>query len=504
MKQFIFTIFLYVLFAILSAQPLWYQKPLSVYSQTQYIIGVGEGDSFEEATEIAKADLSQQITMTALADDDIFDNDSESGASAYYAEYINANIYKTVSALMAKLEVKNREQIDGKHYVLVALQRQQLLSSISNNMGTLWSRIQTNLKKAEKDLEEYHFVATLDLYSRTQMLLSELLLKKFFYDNIAVKPYYVDEQFSETYIENYVNNLVAIINFEVLSGNLQTTRKGTILPKPIIFRATAKINGKNLALGNLPISIYYGDGVMIESGVTSSDGRYQIYALGIPHSGDTGKIHIQIDPSRFPHFYNQNLKQKAAVAHFKTTMAAPLYVSLSVTSADAKLVKGAYNQIDYILSSQNIRQSDRAAVYIKGLVSSRQKIQLSEALQVTNQATVNISLEFGLINTNEVLGTLTATGIGTSDRNENEAINLALLNTTINPRELSDMINRASQATASTDESRSAENLARGKRLYVDGKYKEALDTLLSVDVDTAHINEAINLVNIIKRQVRW
>jgi len=501
MKRYVIYICLYISFSyILSQQPLWFQKPLSVYSTSQFIIGVGEGNSNDEAIELAKADLAQQITMVAQADST---NDADIDPSTYYAEFINANLYKTVNQQMTKAEIKNQDQKNDKYYALVSLNRQQILQSTRSSIDNLWIRILADLKKADEYMVDNHYVSALDTYARAQIQLSDLMLKKFFYDNLSNTPYPLDETFSDTMIENYVKNLISTINFEVKSGNQQTTRKGTILPKPIIFYASAKKNGKNIVLNNLPVGLFYGNGDLIETGNTASDGRYTLYALAVPHTTDTGRIHIQIDPSKFPHFYNRNLRNKVAVAHFQTTMAAPLFVSLSVNCADIRQTNAAQNQIVKILTSQNIRESDRAACYVKATVIFKHRKQLTENLVVINHTTANISLEFGVINTKQIIGFIDITGEGTSDRNEQEAVNLALINSVVNPKELTDMIERASRAVASISETASIENLQRGKRMYVEGKYREAQELLLSVNVGDENIVEAVNLLNIIKRQIR-
>jgi len=503
MKKLTVFFFLLLVARLLVAQPIWYVRPTSVYQPADYIVGVGEGASYEEAIKAATISLEQQLSILIKPSDNLEDTDPSQETTPYFAAYIYENSHKITNQLIKKLEVRQRLQVGNVFYALVALQKHNVLATIKRDINNLWAKVQKEKETAEQYKTDLHYISALGVYAKAQQTLYELCMNKLFHDNLATEPYAVDEALSETYIENQVKELISNIYFEVISGNQQTTQRGTLLPQPIIFYACAKKNGKNITLGKLPVSICYGDGTLIENGVTKPDGTYQIYAIGIPQADNRGKISIQIDHITFPGFFNRTFKNKTVSANYQTTETSSLLVSLTVVGTDGKQIVGAQSHIANLLYSQNIRESDRAPVYVRGTTDIVNKKMLNQAWDIRNEVKVTIDLEFGIMLTNEVLGVIHCIGEGISERSEQEAINLAFINTNINQQELNNMVVKATNAIANFNEATSTEYLSRGKKLYIEGHFTEALDSLMKVNIGEENIHEAVTLINIIKAYIR-
>jgi len=501
-KLTVFT-FLLLAVALLQAQPVWFTRPAALYNPADYITGVGEGNTHEEAYKNAILSIEQQLSILVKPSDNVEDGDPAQETAPYLAAYIYENSHKISDQQINKLEIRQRQQVGDTNYVLVVLLKHNVLSTIQRDINNLWARLQKDLQTAEQQKNDLQYINAIETYAKAQQVLFELCMRKLFHDNLATRPYLVDNALSETLVEAQVKDLISSVNFEVVSGNQQTTHKGTLLPQPITFYACAKKNGKNVTLGKLPVSINYDNGSLIETGLTKPDGTYQVYAAGIPSSGDRGKITIQIDPHKFPGFFNRILRNKSVSAHFQTTETSALQASLTVIDLLGKPIAGVQPHIVNFLGTYNIRQSDRAPVYIRATADIFNKKTITDKWVVRNEVFVTIDLEIGIIITNEMLGTIRCTGEGVSERNEQEAINLAFMNININQREIAYMVEKAQRAITSFNQIVSNENLNRGKTLYVNGQYNEAIDTLLKVNVGEENITEAVTLLNIIKAYVR-
>jgi len=489
--------------ACLQAQPAWFTRPFSVYNPADYITGVGESNTHEEALKNAIISIEQQLSILVKPSDNIEDSDPAQETAPYLAAYIYENSHKITDQQISKVEIRQRQQVGNTHYVLVVLLKHNVLATTQRDINNLWTRLQKDLQTAEQQKTDLNYVAALNTYAKAQQVLFELCMRKLFHDNLASAPYLVDDALSETMVESLVKDLISAVNFEVVLGNQQTTLKGTLLPQPITFYACVKKNGKNITLSKLPVSISYDNGALIETGLTKPDGTYQIYAAGIPSSDNRGKITIQIDPLIFPGFFNRILRNKSVSAHFQTTDTSSLEADLTVVDPSGKPITGVQTHIAGLLSTYKIRQSNRAPVYIRATADIFNKKTITDKWVVKNEVFATLDLEFGLIITNEILGTIRCTGEGSSERNEQEAINLAFINININQREIAFMMDKAQRAITSFNKIASNENLIRGKTLYVNGQYSEAIDALMKVNVGEDNITEAVTLINIIKGYVR-
>jgi len=498
-------IFTYILLtmALLPAQPVWFSRPASVYSPNDYITGVGEGSTYDEALKNAALSIEQQLSIMVRLSDNIDASAPAYETAPYLAAYIYQNSHKITDQQLNRVEVRQRLQVEGTYYILAVLLKNNVLSVIQRDVNNLWAKLQKEVQAAEQQGIDLQYITALSTYAKAQQTLFELCMKKLFYDNIAVRPCIVDEALSETYVEGYVKDLISSINFEVVSGNQQTTRNGTLLPEPITFYACAKKNGKNITLAKLPVSITYEDGTLIETGITKPDGTYKIYALGLSTTGERGKISIQIDPQLFPGFYNRILKNKTVSAHYQATDSPALLASLTVVDPDGLPLPAVLPHLTSILNTHNIKQSESAPVYIKGVADIFNKKTITEKWAVKNEVYVTIDLEFGIIATNEWLGTIRCKGEGVSERSEQEAINLAFINLNMSEKDLNYIVQKVQHKVTSFNEAVSSQLLTRGKQLYIEGKFPEAINTLLKVDVGEENIHEAVTLINIIKAYVR-
>jgi hypothetical protein len=445
MKKTFLVIIITLIITSLFAVPNWYRNPRAFDPLGEFIIGVGEGTSYEEASRVAKAELVQQITVTVRTDTRVQYVSMESESGAFYAEYINQNIRLTSEQQLVGVETMNQTQIGDRFYVMVALNKLRMLGGMQDQMNEIWGKVRASLNNADRHNANGQLVFALDGYAETQRHLSDLIAKKFLHDSLATRPFQIQGMISDTDIENKVRDLIAAINFEVISGNQQTGRRGSLLPEPIVFQATVRQvgGGTRTHLSGLPIKIFLGDGTEIESGLTDNNGEYSIFVQAIPQTGDRGRISIQINPARFPSFYNRILRNKSTDAHFRVTESEPVNVRLTVVDENNRTLPAAITPISRILANSNVTVRDDGPLFIRGKVTVGNRRMVEGMGAPQHLVNVNLDLEVGVVHSNEVVGILRGSGSGMSNRSEQDSINIAVQNVNFSSRELLTMLERA-------------------------------------------------------------
>ena len=432
----------------LFAQPTWFTNPSSFDPRGSYIIGLGEGFTSDDASAIAKANLVSQITVNIRTDTNTANTSLDSEVSAFYTEYISQNIRLTSNEQLTNMQVVNQAAENDKYYIMVALNKQRMFSSLDSEMKALWNRIQTSMRNADRFRGDNNVVSALESYAQAQKQLSELLVKKYLYDIHATRPYTIGGMISDSDIENNVRELISTLSFEVIGGNQQTTHRGSILPQSVSFQVSARRpGGVRELLSGLPVQILYADGEVIGSGKTNFHGQYHAQVVALANNEDRGRVIIQIDPTNFPSFYNRIFRNKSAEAHFRVTEGPQLQTRLSVLDENANPIPPAISRITALLSNNNVIVQDHAPLFFRGTgtVKERKVVEGNNVPRFIVNVTVELTL--GEVTTNSIISTIRGNGSGTSDRSEADAINLAYRNLSFNTHELSTIINKSRDFT---------------------------------------------------------
>ena len=486
----------------LMALPSWYQNPLRFYNPDHFIVGIGVGDDYEIALSVARAEVVNQISVTVRTDTDLSFLSTETESQAYYSEFLNRNIRTFSEQQIQGMEIMQQEEFQNKFYVMVALNKLRMFTNMENAMNNTLRDIKNNLNRIEQLKERGHIVMALETYSDIQMSLTDFYSQKILYDSLSPIAFVATDMITGNEVENRVRDLISSIRFEVLSGNQQSARRGTILPEAIVFNSSIRLHsGEKVNISNLPVRLYYGDEILIETGFTNDFGDYHVYALAHPDQGERGRVIIQINPIGFPNFYTRHTRNVSGLAHFRTTESVSMQIQLSVKDSSGRNLQSSQRQISRILSNNNIILRDQAPLFIDGTVSIKDLRTVDGFGASRFLADAIIDLEFGISSSGMVLGTIQGSGRGLSEMSENDAIERAYNNISINTRDLNQLINRAETHLSSYLETESLQNLENGKRLYSAGNYRAAIEALLKVNYREEYIEEAIELLKLIRER---
>ena len=495
-KKLFISLVMLIVFISIQANPSWYQNPQRFYNPEHFFVGIGEGISLDDAFSEARQDLSNQVSLTINTETDISFLSNEAESQGYYLESLNQNIRKISEQQTENSEIMRQEQLSEQFYVMVSLNKTRMFTNLEIEMNEILNKIQINLDSIRLLTEHGQLVSVMDTYSVIHNDLIDFYSLKMLYDHFAQSPFTVQHLITGNDIENRVRGLIASIRFEVLQGNHQTAKQGTILPEAIIFNASSRIpNGDRVNIDNLPVSIQYGDGRLIDAGFTNEKGTYTVYAIAVPEQADRGRIIIQINPVRFPIFYTRNMMHVYGSAHFRLTEAIPLNIKLSIINENGEVIENTQRQLSRILTNNNIIPNDDSSLFMNGVVSIKETRVVDGFGTSRHLVDAEIDIIFGVVDSGAVFGNIQGSGRGLSELNENDAIDRAYSNISINTRDLNQLINSAENHLAFVIEAESREYLDRGIRFYEAGNHRAATEALLQVNFGESYIQEALEIL---------
>ena len=442
MKKASFIIIFLVMNVCLYSIPDWYKNPRKLRDPSQFLVGLGEGSTLEQAQNMAKSDLIQKVSVTIRSDTDVTYIITETENKAYYEEYINRNIQTSSEQHIVGMEVVNQARVRNVWYVMVALRKTNLLSKLMTEIDDNWANVRECIVSAERFKLNGQVVFALEKYLEAQNLLSDLISKKYLYESLFLRPYDIPNLLRVGDIENFVRELISSINIELSSGNEQTAIRGELIPLPIIFEASFTKNGVREPLSSLPVKVYYGDGQEIEAGITDSKGLYSVRAVAVPNTSNRGRIVIQIDQSRFPSLYHRILEDIKCTADFTANEPPPLEMTVSAKDSKGNNIQNIQSHISQVLSSNGIIIKGNAPLHLKATASVKNSNQIVRSGR--NFYTVDVNLDIELIDArNNIIGVFRATEYGQTLNGEEEAIRQAYNKINVNNSEFLDILKRA-------------------------------------------------------------
>jgi len=284
MKNIYLSVVLLIIYNILSANPIWFQQPRQHFDTNLFIAGVGEGSCYESAMSIARAELIQQISVSVKSEVLVSFLSIETESWGRYEEIISKNIYSTSEREVQGIEILRQEQSQGRFFVMLGLNMQRMIRNMEIEMSDLWRGIQNSLQNVQRHINNGQIVFAVNTLNDIQTPLIELYTVRAMHVAFAEQVFQISDLITLSDIDIKIRNILSAIRFEINSGDYQSVRRSLLLPHPVVFRAISRETvGDEVLLRNLPVVLSYGDGQIIESGITNERGEYSIRPFGTPN-----------------------------------------------------------------------------------------------------------------------------------------------------------------------------------------------------------------------------
>ena len=409
-KKYLFLCFILVA-RVLFSSPVWFQSPRNFYDADVYLAGIGEGDSYDSAMAVARSELIQQISVNVKVDNLVSFLYEETENRITYTETINQNIQLTSEKEIQGIEILRQEQVRGRYYVMLGINKQRMLRNMELEITELWRSIQSSLQNAERHVSNGQIVFAVTTYHNIQESLIELYTIKAIYDAFSTRALNINQLILLSDVDNLMRDLLSAIKFEVVSGDYQTVRRGVLLPHPILFRASLNLleedNGV-IPLRNLPVVLTYGDGQHIENGYTNENGEFSTRPVAIPNVSNLGRIVIKINSEQFPLSLYRFLQNIVTEASFSTTEPEPIKVHLTIVDERGRNVQSAYNRVSNLFRENNILIDSNASIIAHGVASVTNRLRDSDGGWFCE---VDVNIEFSQRQNRQVIGNLYGTGV---------------------------------------------------------------------------------------------
>jgi hypothetical protein len=495
MKKF-FLFVLVLLVYCLNAVPKWYEDPSKYYDSQEYIIGLGFGNSYEEAIAKAKQDLIQKISVNVEAVTETEFMSVETEDKTVFTDKVSNSIKAFSDYQLQGLEILNQEIIKQQHYIIIAIDKIKMLREIESELNSFWLEIEEYLNSIDLLEQKGNLSGILDSYKSIQDILPEFITKKKLFNNLAPSSFDKNKNITIGEIETKIKKLVSSIKFEVVEGNQQVGKTGLLLSEPIVFNVTFRANSDiKTNLINLPVKISYGDGILVEKGKTNYEGCYTTYITAIPDRGDRGKVIIGMDLTAFPSEYRLLIENISNEAYYKVIETLPLYAQLKITDEASKNLLKTENQLKRIFSNHNIYITDESVFLIQGIASVKESKIIEGMGSPKYLIVTSLDLEVKSTASNVVLGSLQGIGRGISEKDEIDAKEKAYENIALNSKDIKVLLGQIEQDIKSELLVSSRKYLNQAKNLIDNKQYQDAIKVLLKVSYDEDLAKEAKDLI---------
>jgi hypothetical protein len=310
MKKFISTcLCLLILGGHISAkEPKWFRNSArSGYSLNQFFVGYGVGASYEEATNLAKADIAGQLETTITSEVSIKENESFHGATSSFSREASAEIESLVKQTIQGVQIGRRAKRKGKYYILATLNKKAFSLSLKDEISQAISAANKQVSTAKnfenkKDIQQaiQHYDAAIKSYT--------VIEKKIGIYNMAAKRKYAPlPNSSAQKLRTQITEILNKISVSVVEGNNQSVKLGQELA-PITFQALYD----NTPLQGIPITVRYSDRTKVNDGYTNQNGTFTSTVVAIPFQNNQNYIVADIILDSIPAHWNKALINSSA------------------------------------------------------------------------------------------------------------------------------------------------------------------------------------------------
>jgi hypothetical protein len=438
MKYFSVVLLLFV--TLLEASPSWYRNPGTIFNTSTYLIGSGSGSSFEQASDIAKSMLIQQISVDVSSRGSAFLEEIRTESGGNFREVTTLDVTTVSEHRLAGMELRQHEE-NGVYFVVVAQSIPRMLQVYEIEMNDILNRLQNENNVVERLKAEGQIVGALRVYDEIHRLLSDFYMNKFIFNVFSNRPFQNNPALSPLEINRRVDELLRSIRFSVVSGDRQSARRGDRLANPIVFRLFV---GDHIGVLGLPVRLVYGNDETITVGALNHNGEITVSAVARDYQGSAGNVFVRLSSESFPSIDSGSLQFNLAEAHYTARVDGQIAtgrtaIHLFITDENGNRHTAVEGRLGQIIAGGRYEQGGTGSpVFWRGIVTTN-----TYRSGNTFFVTASVNIQVGVTQTDDVVGSLNAIGTGQSTQSEAHARALAIQNIDISNREITFVMRRA-------------------------------------------------------------
>lgn len=499
--------FLIMLIGVCFAQktPGWFgQNELPGYPVKYNYTGVGEGTTFAAAQSNAQAAIASQLRVTVGSTVETFVQDMETDDRSAYLEVFRQSTKSTVNETVKGIEIVRNQKVKNSYYVFAVLNKARFLAGLKVELDQLWGRTIKLVRDARNYVNEGRIFVALENYTDAQEFVVPFYTKKAFYDALSPVPFFISETVTISDMVSEIRGILTGVNIEVVSGNKQSAKAGTLLREPVTFHVYYKKAGtdKKISIPNMPLTVKYEDGTVIERGSTNQNGIVETYVTAIPITTKYGKVYARPNLVRLPSVYKKHLKKAEGVSTYSIVDNVPIAFSLIIHDEGGSRLPKVENKITKSIEKLGYTISENSELTLDGTVDVISEKEVEGTKGIQYMVTSELSMFMIVKSTQEKVASFTSEGKGLSPKNQQKAIEASHRKLNIKKKNLAGMLSEAEEQLERVFELKAVENLNKGKTLYDQGKLTESIGSLALVTHGEEHVKEASGLIKTIKEEI--
>lgn len=348
---------------ITAKEPKWFRNSAkSGYSVNQYFVGYGVGGSYEEATNLAKADLAGQLETSITSQVSIQETESLNGAASYFSRNASSEIDSLVKQTLQGVQIGRRAKRSGKYYILATLNKKSFAISLKDEIDQAVSNIKKQLSTAEEFETKRNLQQAIQHYDDVIQMLKATEKKISIYTMVANRNYTPTPPSSSQKISAHISELLNKISVVVKEGDKQHAVLGQELA-PITFQVLYD----SKPLQGIPITVRYSDKTKVHDGYTSEQGTFTSKVVAVPFKNNQNFISAEITLNGIPAHWNKALIASSVKSYYiiNENDIKKIKLIFTDTTLDTEIKQSLLDQIQ----NMGITLSDTAPVTLEATLS---------------------------------------------------------------------------------------------------------------------------------------
>lgn len=436
MKKLTLTLLCLLIFGahITAKEPKWFRNSAkSGYSLNQYFVGYGVGNSYEEATGLAKADLAGQLETSISSQVSITEKESIEGAASYISREASSEIDSLVKQTLQGVQIGRRAKRSGKYYILATLNKKSFSLSLRDEIGQSLSTIKKQLSTADQFESKRNLQQAIQHYDSAIKELKKVEKKISIYNMVSKRKYAPTPSTSSQKVASQITALLNKVSVIVKEGDNQTVRLGQEL-RPITFQVLFE----STPLQGIPITVRYSDRSKINDGYTTEHGTFTSTVIAIPFGNNQNYVSAEIILDSIPSHWNKALISSSVKSYY--TINKTQIQTLKLVFTDPTLDDEYKTTLRDQIESLGITISDSASVTLEATLSEENMEEIDGIFGDKYISTTKWTLTLKT-QTNLTLGNMDSTGKGVH-KNKTKAIEKSKKSITIKKADFLELLSK--------------------------------------------------------------
>ena len=379
----------------LTAMPAWYLNPTTkAHPRTTHLLGVGVGNSYEEATSKAQMDIAQQIEVDIRSQSEIKEEEVFTEKSGHHNTTKKSKLRINVQQEIPGIEIVKRESSRNRFYVLCSLNKKRASRQLRQKILLLTDTIQTAIENAKNNTNTNPLYSLKEL-KKIQKKIDALQTEVHIHNILSTTPYPTTDTFQ---VENEALEIINNLNLTLLKGDNQTISQGTRPKTPFLIKAT--YNKKPLKKASLTLA--YGNGLKIGNRKTNKKGRLKLTPPIPKLNEENAYLKVHFKTSGLPDRWKQKIRFKNLEIPFTidTSTAQEIAIELEknewITDVRDKLLS--------FTRKNGFKRNKNSTLTLEAKITSQQTKKMENALAL--QFMSQIEVTFIVKKDGEIIGEL--------------------------------------------------------------------------------------------------